>query len=84
VRITLVLLACLGLCSCALAPDSDDLFYQPQYVAPIVGHQEYVTPLPPGAAFEGLASGVAERYIGSGPSSPIPRMFAPPQPPFSY
>ena len=84
VRTVLVLLACLGLCSCAFAPESDDFLDQQQYVAPIIGHQQYVTPAPPGAEFQNLAWGVAHRYIDSAGDSQIPNMFAPPQPPFSY
>ena len=83
-KIALVLLTCLGLCSCAFAPESDDSFDQPQYVAPIIGHQQYAMPVPAGSEFQSLASGIAHQYTESGPSSPIPRLFAPPQPPFSY
>ena len=83
----LVLLACLGLCSCALAPDSDspdELDYVAP-VAPVVGHQQNVVPLPQGAAFQGSAWDVHRYYnMGGSSDSLIPRSFAPPQPPFSY
>lgn len=85
-RTALVLLSCLGLCSCALAPEWDDSFDQ-QYlapVAPVVGHQQYATPVPPGSEFETLSWGISNHYIQGGASSPIPKMFAPPSPPFSY
>ena len=84
-RIALVLLSCLGLCSCAMAPEWDDSL--DQYVAPVapvVGHQQYVTPVPAGSEFETLSWGVSSHYIEGGASSPIPKMFAPPPPPFSY
>lgn len=82
-KLALALLTCLGLCACAYAPESYDSF-DPQYVAPIIGHQQYATPVPPGSAFQRLSWGVSDKYIDSGGDSPIPRMFAPPQPPFSY
>ena len=83
----LVLLSCLGLCSCALAPESDSLD-QDQYVtpvAPVVGHQQYVVPLPQGSAFQNSVWDVHRYYdIGGTSDSLVPRAFAPPQPPFSY
>jgi hypothetical protein len=85
VKTILVLLACLGLCSCAFAPESDS-FDEQDYVAPVapvVGHQQYVEPLPQGASFQNSAWD-AHRYIGGTGNSFIPRAFAPPQPPFSY
>lgn len=82
-RTTLVLLTCVGLCSCAFAPESYDSLDQ-QYVAPVIGHQQYATPVLPGSAFQGLSRGVSEKYIDSRGDSQIPNMFAPPQPPFSY
>ena len=81
-KIALALLACLGLCSCAFVP-SDEPF-DLDYVAPIVGHQQYATPVPAGSDFQKLSWGIADHYIGGGSASPIPKMFAPPQPPYSY
>lgn len=86
-KITLLLLACLGLCSCAYVPESDDSFDQQQYVAPVAPvfpHQQFVTPLPQGAAFQGSVWDASPHLGGEGGGSPIPNMFAPPQPPFSY
>ncbi len=82
-KAALVLLACLGLCACAVAPEWDDALDQQQSVAPIVGHQQYVTPLPEGAAFQNSMWDL-HKYYGGGASSQIPQMFARPQPPFSY
>lgn len=84
VRTTLALLACLGLCSCAFVPDSYDSLDSQQYVAPVMGHQQYVTPLPEDSALQDMAWDVAHRYIDSGGGSQIPNLFAAPQPPFSY
>lgn len=83
-RLVPVLLTALGLCSCALAPESYDDF-DTQYVAPVVGHQQYVTPLPQASSFKGSMWDVRRYYdIDGGGDSQIPRMFAAPQPPFSY
>jgi hypothetical protein len=88
VKTILVLLTCLGLCSCAFAPESDS-FDEQDYVAapvaPVVGHQQYVVPLPQGASFQNSAWDVHRYYnIGGSSDSFVPRAFAPPQPPFSY
>jgi hypothetical protein len=77
-KVVLVLLTCLGLCSCALVP-ADDSDQGNLYVAPLSLHQQYVEPaLPADAPVFHWRSDMEEEI------SPSLRLFSPPAPPFSY